>query len=499
MAVIGADIGTSGCRAMAFDSEAHSLSFARAPVCRTYSSDGRVEICPEEFIAGFHQAVSQAASQAGQPIRALACSVFGGALSAIDENGRAVLPIICTTDNRAQPDAEAWASRFGRERTYEICGLPVSPTLNLLKILAVRREDPQTFSRVSKFVSPGELALHSLGAPVVTDLAMASTWMAFDLRLGDWSEAILEAASLGRSLLPEVVRPGDIIGAVRACAGQAGLEPGAALVAGGHDQQVCALGAGLTEPGMATDSLGSVECVTTAFRGPRFDPVLRDHNYSCLHHVYGGLFASLAYNFSCGDLLRWYERTFCPGQDDDERLTTLLAGLPEAPAKLLCLPHFAGSGTPALDPLSRGVILGLRLDSSPLDILKAIVDGQCYEMRLNLDLWAQAGPAFHELRAYGGAARSDYLLQLRADILGLPVHRLAVREAGCLGAAALAAAAIGEVDDAARFVRQVAVERTFEPRDEIRLMHEANYQIYRRMYDDLAPLSHALAEQATAP
>lgn len=493
MAVIGVDIGTSGCRAMAFDSEGHALSFARAPVSRAYSPEGRVEIRPEALLSAFRDAVSQAASEAVQPIRALACSVFGGALSALDDEGRPILPVICTTDNRARPDAEAWANNFGRERTYEICGLPVSPTLNLLKILAVRREDPEIFRRVSKFVSPGELALQSLGAPVVADLAMASTWMALDLRLADWAEPILEAARLDRSLFPGLARPGEIIGAVNESGACAGLEVGAALVAGGHDQQVCALGAGLTEPGMATDSLGSVECVTSAFRGPRFDPVLRDHNYSCLYHVYGGLFVSLAYNFSSGDLLRWYQRTFLPGQADDERLSDLLDGLPEKPAKLLCLPHFAGSGTPTLDALSRGAIMGLSLDSSPSDILKAIVDGQCYEMRLNLDLWAGAGLRFDELRAYGGGARSDYLLQLRADILGLPVHRLGVSEAGCLGAAALAAAAIGEAGDAADFARRVSVNRTFEPRQQIRLAHEPNYQIYRQMYERLAPISHALA------
>jgi len=236
-----------------------------------------------------------------------------------------------------------------------------------------------------------------------------------------------------------------------------------------------------------------VECITTAYRGPRFDPVLRDHNYSCLHHVYGGLFVSLAYNFCSGDLLRWYLRTFCAGADEDERLPGLLEPLPAGPGSLLVLPHFGGSGTPALDPLSRGAIIGLRLDSTPLDILKAIADSQNYEMRLNLDLWAQVGLRPAELRAYGGGARSDYVLQLKADVLGLTVHRLSVRETGCLGAAALAAAAIGEVADPGEFLQQVSVERTFEPRPEVHAAHEGNYRLYRELYERLAPVSHRLA------
>lgn len=207
MAVLGVDIGTSSCRAAAFDPEGRALSFAQVPISRAYSAGGRVEIDADGFLAAFRQAVAGAAGQARQPVRALACSAFGGALSAIDGRGNPVLPIISTTDSRAKRCADAWSGDFGRERTYDICGLPVSPTLNLPKILAVRNESPETFSRVNKFVSPGELALHSLGAPVVTDLAMASTWMALDLRTGNWSDAILDAAGLDRSLLPGLARP----------------------------------------------------------------------------------------------------------------------------------------------------------------------------------------------------------------------------------------------------------------------------------------------------
>jgi xylulokinase len=493
MAVIGVDIGTSSCRAAAFDPEGRALSFAQVPISRAYSAGGRVEIDAGAFLAAFRQAVAQAVGEARQPVQALACSVLGGALSAIDARGNPVLPIISTTDSRARQHADAWSRDFGRERTYDICGLPVSPTLNLPKILAVRSESPETFSRVSKFVSPGELALHSLGAPVVTDLAMASTWMALDLRTANWSDAILNACGLDRSVLPGLARPGEIIGLADASAAEVGLKPGTALVAGGHDQQVCALGAGLIRTGIATDSLGSVECITTGFEGPRFDPLLRDHNYSCLYHVYGGLFVSLAYNFCSGDLLQWYMRTFCGRQPDDGSLSALLASLPETPAALLVLPHFAGSGTPTLDPLSRGAIVGLRLDSEPEDVLKAILDCQNYEMRVNIELWAQAGLNPSELRAYGGGAQDDYALQLKADVLNLPVHRLSVREAGCLGAAALAAAAVGDVPDAAEFVRSVSVERVFEPRPDVHAAHEENYNLYKQIYERLAPITHGLA------
>ncbi len=125
-----------------------------------------------------------------------------------------------------------------------------------------------------------------------------------------------------------------------------GLKPGCLLAAGGHDQQVCALGAGLIGPGKATDSLGTVECITTLFEAPQLVDDLLENNFSNLLHVYGGRIAMLAYNFSSGDLLRWYAETFCSG---GASLGELLADLPEQPAEVFVLPHFAGSGTPHLD------------------------------------------------------------------------------------------------------------------------------------------------------
>jgi len=323
------------------------------------------------------------------------------------------------------------------------------------------------------------------------DLATASTTMALDLVERRWSEEILAAAGIAESQLPELVASGEPIDELPAgVCSELGVARDCLLVAGGHDQQVCAFGAGLLAPGQATDSLGTVECITTLFEQPKLRQDLMEHNFSNLLHVHGGHVATLAYNFSSGDLFDWARKTLSFEQSSFDEM---FARLPEQPSGVLVLPHFAGSGTPYLDAQSKGLIVGLTLQTTAPEILRGMVDSKNYEMKLNLDTWRRNDVAFECLRAYGKGASCDALLQIKADILKLEVQRLNVLETGCLGAALLAARGtepdfpIGEVLD-----RMVRVEKTFAPRSEFADEHERAYRLYQQLYPNFRDMLHAL-------
>jgi xylulokinase len=167
--------------------------------------------------------------------------------------------------------------------------------------------------------------------------------------------------------------------------------------------------------------------------------------------------------------------------------------LPDRPSSVLVLPHFAGSGTPQLDARSKGAILGLSLTTDRREILRGIVDGQNYEMRLNLEVWRRNGIGFDTLRAYGKGATSDRLLQIKADILGLAIERLSVVETGCLGAALLAACGLDRacpLDDLLR--RAVSCQRRFEPRRDRAPAHADRFALYRELYPATRSLHHRM-------
>jgi xylulokinase len=246
----------------------------------------------------------------------------------------------------------------------------------------------------------------------------------------------------------------------------------------------------LLETGEATDSLGTVECITTLFDEPRLHDDLLENHFSNLLHVDGEHVATLAYNFCSGDLLEWMRTRFFSSEPSFE---AMFAQLPERPSRVLVLPHFAGSGTPRLDSQSKGLIAGLTLQTAATDILRGVIDSQNYEMKLNLEVWRRNGVTFDRLRTYGKGASADVALQIKADILGMAVQRLNVHETGCLGAALLAARG-ADRDLCFRDVldRVTAVEKTFLPRHEFADQYDQAYGHYRELYPRLKEVLHGL-------
>ena len=115
--------------------------------------------------------------------------------------------------------------------------------------------------------------------------------------------------------------------------------------------------------------------------------------------------------------------------------------MPQEPTNLLVLPYFSPSGTPYFDSAVKGAVIGLDLSTRRADILKALLEGVALEMRVNLEILEESGYQVNELRMIGGGAKSQIWNQLRADVIGKPITVINVTEAGCKGAAMLAAAA----------------------------------------------------------
>src|ERR1019366_4119257 len=189
---------------------------------------------------------------------------------------------------------------------------------------------------------------------------LAGRTMLFDVRRHEWSAAILERVGLRADQLARPLRSGSVAGTIPAAIGnQLGLAPGAFVVTGGHDQPCGALGAGATAPGVAMYATGTVEGITPAFGQPVFAPALQHNNLCTYDHAAPGMFTTVAYSLTGGNILKWYRDQFAPGQDYAEILKTAAT----EPTNLLVLPDWTPSGTPYFDLHTPGAIIGLRLSS----------------------------------------------------------------------------------------------------------------------------------------
>jgi xylulokinase len=171
-----------------------------------------------------------------------------------------------------------------------------------------------------------------------------------------------------------------------------------------------------------------------------------------------------------GLLLKWYRDTFARAdREAAERAgrdvyADLVREVPDGPSSVFVLPHFTVTGPPEFVTDSSGVITGLKLDTTRGDILKGIMEGVIFYHRTVVDSVAEAGIVLRELRAVGGGSKSDEWLQVSADILGKPIVRTRIAEAGSLGVAILAGVGTGafrSVEDGVKSM--VALGRRFEP------------------------------------
>jgi xylulokinase len=502
MSLIGLDVGTTGCKAIVFDVNGNILGQAYREYPFIHRQPGWIEIDSNQVWQATQEAIAEASTAAGRrdPPKALAISCLGEAVTPIARDGTALDLSTIGFDNRSLPQSEWWEQEMGRDRLFQITGQPLNLIYTLNKIMWWRDNCPAIFNRTWKFLCYGDLTAMRLGAEPVIDHSMAARTMAFDIRRRRWSGEILQKAGLGEELLARAAPSGTIIGEVsKKVAEEIRLPKGVKIVTGGHDQPCGALGAGIVEADIAMDATGTVECITPAFSSPVLTDAMLKGNYPCYPHVAPQMFVTISFNFTGGSLLRWYRDVLGKQERDEAEIAgvdvydIIIAKASPEPTNLLVLPHFTVTGTPWMDPHSKGAILGLSVSTTKAELIKALLEGLTFEMRLNLDYLQEAGVRIQHLRAIGGGAKSATWLQLKADIFGRPVCALSVSEAACLGAAILAGVPVGEYSSVREAAQQIAkITRTFEPDRERASRYEERLRLYHDLYPTLRDLAHKM-------
>ena len=490
---MGVDVGTSGCKAVVFDQNGRQVSLAYREYDLISPQAGWAELNPDEVMDKCFQVISDSVKQtSGGTVRALGISSQGEAFTALDKDGKALCNALVSSDVRAADYARNFSAEFGIEKLYQITGHTAYPMYSIFKLLWLRDNQPDVWKRAQKVLCFEDLLQQRLGLDPAIGWPLAGRTMLFDVRKHEWSEKILQAVGLSASQLARPLQSGSIAGKLDSqIALRLGLADDVFVVTAGHDQPCGALGAGVTEPGLAVYASGTVECICPAFSEPIFTRELQEGNLCTYDHTVAGMYATVAFNLTGGNILKWFRDQF--GQSEiaeAEKLgidpyELLLKAAGDKPSGLLVLPYFTPTGTPYFDAHVSGAILGLRLSSQRGQVIRALLEGITLEMKLNLEILQDSGCPVEELRAIGGGAKSDIWNQLKADVLGKPVTVLDVTEAASMGAAMLARAAdtnSSASEIAGRWVRAIDKKT---PRPEIAERYSEKFQTYRQLYPEL--------------
>jgi len=499
--LLGLDIGTTGCKAILFDSDGALLAsaFREYPVCFPHPQWAEQDL--ENVWQKASEAISEALSKAGvSDVLALGLSVHGEAVTAVDDQGNPLRPTILGMDTRTEAQNEWLRAHLGSEALFEHTGMPIHTINTLPKLLWIKENEPEIWKNSRKFLLVEDFLIRKMTGKAVISECLASRTQLYDLKKGKWSPVVLESLELDSSYLAEVQPSGTPVAEMRSdLATSLGFSRPPLVITGGHDQACGALGVGLTRPGLASVSTGTAEVVEVALDSPVVSKPLYEGNISVYRHVVPDLFLAMTLNHSGGMALRWFRDSFCEpqlaaaAQSGKDAYDLILEGENEGPTGLLVLPHFSGSGTPTFDTQSKAAILGLTFSTSRNDIARAILEGLTYELRLNLDLLKEGGVRIDVLRAIGGGAKSGFWLQMKADITGIPVVTPKITEAAGFGAAILAGVGAGIYSSAADAAnRFLELTEQYDPNPKGQAAYNRIFDLYRRVYPAISGISHNL-------
>jgi len=507
MSLLGIDVGTTGCKAIAFNEKGQPLSqaYREYPLC--HPQPGFMELDASLVWEKTQEAIREAASgTASDPIRALAVSSLGEGVLGVSKQGQPLAGAILGFDPRGQEQVERLRCRLGEERIMSLTGMPLASGYTLPKLMWWKDHEPRFFEQAERFLCFQDFVAYKLGAEPAMDLSLAGRTLALDVTRGDWCNEMLEAAGLQRERLSRPVPSGTLIGEVpQGLARELGLPCGVLIAAGGHDQPAGCLGCGAVQSGMAMDATGTVECIAVVLDQPVLSESMRKNSFCCYRHVVPNRFLTLAFNWTGGSILKWFrdilgtEELRMAKEQGQDVYDLLLALMPAEPTSLMLLPYFGMSGTPHFDAESRGIWMGLTLETNKGELVKSLLEGVSMEMRFNLDLLEKAGVFVSSLRAIGGGAKSKAWLQLKADVFDRPVQSLDVSEAACLGMSIMAGVGAGVYMDPMEGV-QASIRCTGEtlPNPANASIYSQRRKAYSELYQTTRPLIQALNESTSA-
>jgi xylulokinase len=491
--VLGLDVSTTATKAVLVDVD----GVVRATAAVEYPYDTPRPLWSEQDPQSWWHAAVQAtngvlaqAGADGEDVEAVGLTGQMHGLVALDAGGKVLRPAILWNDQRTQAECDLIREALGRDRLIRITGNDALTGFTAPKILWIRRNEPEVWSRIAHVLLPKDFVRFHLSNDLAVDRADGAGTLLFDLAARDWSPEVLDALGIERAWLPRTYEGPEITGVVSTeAAAETGLRPGTPIVAGGGDQAAAAVGVGAVEPGVASLSLGTSGVVFATTDGPLVEPDGRLHAFC---HAVPGRWHVMGVMLSAAGSLRWFRDALAPGTAFDE-LVDEAAAVPAGADGLLFLPYLTGERTPHPDPLARGAFVGLTVHHGRAHMTRAVLEGVAFGLRDSLELMRSSGlPVFEQIRATGGGSKSGLWRRIIADVLGAAVVSTSSSEGAAQGAATLAAVGIGwfpTVEEACR--RLVEIGEATEPSGEAP-DYAGPYERYRGLYAALSDTFHAM-------
>ncbi|WP_415184679.1 xylulokinase [Phaeovulum sp.] len=499
-ALLGIDIGTSGCKALLIATDGAVIAADTATYPMSQPRPGWTEQDPELWIEGARKAVAGALAKA--PATEILCIGLSGqmhGLTPLDGRHQVLRPAILWNDQRNGAECAAITEAAGG-----IDGLLAATNNRMLvgytggKILWMRNHEPDLFARMKVFLNPKDYLRFRLTGEIATEVSDASGTGLFDVRRRAWATGLIGAIGIDPDLLPPVHESKVISGRISA-AGAAlfGLPKGIPVAGGGGDSVIQTIGSGVIAPGELQTTIGTAGILAAALDAPQNNP---DGRLQVFCNVAADKWHCMGVSLNAGGAMGWYRDTLCVGPDGAkpsfDAIVEEAAATPAGALGLLFLPYLNGERCPHPDPTARGAFIGLTGRHGRGAITRALMEGVVHAFADMHSLMKPMGIDGRIVNASGGGAKSPLWRQIQADIFGCDVVTTdSAAEGAAFGAALVAGLAVDVWPDAATAVTTCRNLTTEHPDPMTGAVYAHAHQIYRNLYPLLSDSFAALGDR----
>jgi len=503
--ILAHDLGTTGNKATLYDPEGKLVASSFYPYPTYYPRVNWAEQNPEDWWEAVCSSTQKLLRESKISPEKIACISFSGQMMGclpLDKKGSPLRRAIIWADQRGESQAKIFRQKIEEEEVYRITGHRISSTYSACKIMWLRENEPEIFKNTFKVLHAKDYIIFKLTGKFLTDYSDASGMNLFDLRKKEWSEPILKVAGIPQELLPELHSSLEVAGEVRAePAKRMGLTPGTPVVIGGGDGPCASVGAGVVEEGSYYNYLGSSSWIAVASKEPGGDPEMRTFTF---HHLHPEMYMPTGTMQTAGGSYQWLKENICKLEtevaqkvevDPYKIMDLKVASVYPGSANLLFLPYLMGERSPHWNPKARGAFIGLTLTHRREHLIRSVLEGIAFNLRIILDILKQQIPVSSEMIVIGGLARSPIFCQILADVYNQRIRKpYLVEEATSLGAAIAGGVAVNLFKDLTVARDLVKSRLTNEPDPRYKKYYEKLYQVFKKSYQALLPIYEELAD-----
>jgi len=508
--LLGVDIGTSNSKAVLVNTEGkiidyYSLNHSISSPKESYAEHDPIEIWWNEF-KNFCKKFLNESNIKPNDIIAIGISGLGPTLVPIDHDGNVLRPaILYGIDTRSSNEISYINKTIGKDKIFENSYQILSAQSVGPKILWLKRNEPEIFSKIHKVLTTNGFLVFKLTGKFSIDLTNAAFFgPLFDFRNKKWHSGISKEIDIPINILPDLYNPIDIVGEVtREASIETGLNEGTPVVCGVVDTFAEAIGAGATDDKDLFLAYGTTMTLLFNTSQPvaHLDLWSNFHYVPNMHTVLGGMATS-------GILTSWYAENF--GKywylenknlnkniklDDVYSFLSDIADKVEAGSQgLITLPYFSGERTPINDEKARGMIFGLTLSHTGKHIYRSLLEGTGYGVYHHIDILNSINIKPKKIISAGGGTKNKAWVQIISDITGLPqlVYGVQVPSAP-FGNAYMSGYGVGVFNDFNKLKEDwLGKPKMIEPDYDNNKKYKRYFKIFRQLYENTKLQMHEL-------